>query len=695
MRSLVKRFVARVRLRGGVLHPTPALLAPGRKRVGWLGSLGLVILGLLALNPYLGQRLAQESYDLIFRLRPEGLLEVPEDMLVIRMDDESRRALGQRREFAWDRELHARLIGRLADAGSRTVMVDLLFVEGAPGDEPLARALARHGRVVMSANLTRRRVAGLGEIEDREAPVESLATNAAAIGLLNVVVGPDGVPRRLLPGRGGATGGAWEPTLSWAAARLEQMNRAEERGAPLANLWLNYYGPADTLASISYEDALKPDSLARLRNRLVVIGANFQVDYPGTRKDTFPTPYGAGRQEMPGLELHATALLNLMRGEWLQRLDAWKEAGFVVFFGLALGFGLPRLRPVAALGVCLLVAVVVAAVSLTAAWVQNTWWAWLVPAGVQAPVGFVWALGAHLLLLGHEKEIFRRSLATYLPPRVVEELADRPESLRLGGNVRRVVILFTDITDFSRISQRTSSAELVAMLNQYYDIAIGCVHESDGTVLGILGDGLFAVWNAPVEQAEPEAKALRAALALTERLRVFECWTGSQAVRTRIGLHSGEACVGNFGSTDHFAYTAIGDAVNLASRLNGLNKHLGTEILLSREFRDGLGEWATRSLGHFRFKGFDKAVEVFSPMPVAADRGEGDAVAAAAGSSDACDAGIRLLGEGRVEEAFRAFRDALEARPDDAIARFYLDRLAGSGLRAQASGPMVIELESK
>lgn len=694
MTSLVKRFVARERFDRGAFPPGTPTLATGRRRVGWIGSVGLVVLGLLALNPFLGQRLAHESYDLIFRLRPEAKRTVPDDLVVIRMDDESRRALRQRRESAWDRELHAQLIENLAAAGSRTVLIDLLFAEDAPGDPHLAAALAQHGKVVVSANLTRRSIRGLGEVEDREAPVEVLATHAAAVGLLNVVVGSDGVARRLLPGRfssAGNTTSGWEPTLCWAAAQLENQNLADARRAPLANLWLNYYGPADTLPSLSYEDALKPESAPRLRNRLVVVGANFEVDFPGTRKDTFPTPFGAGRQEMPGLELHATALLNLIRGEWLQRLDAPFEAGLVLLFGLGLGHGLPRLRPIPALGASLLLAGALATASLFYAWTLHGWWAWLVPATIQIPAGLLWAWGAHLLLLGHEKELFRRSLATYLPPRVVEELAARPESLRLGGTVRRVVILFTDITDFSRISQRTDPHHLVALLNEYYDIAIGCVHESDGTVLGILGDGLFAVWNAPVEQPEAERRAMDAALALTDRLRVFERRNGSPAVRTRIGLHSGEACVGNFGSTDHFAYTAIGDAVNLASRLNGLNKHLGTEILLSREFRQGLPGHPVRALGHFRFKGFDQAVEVFQPVAM----GDGERRRAPGSSGPQCDHGIRCLHEGRIQEAITAFQSTLHEHPGDLIARFYLEQLLTRTDERLTTNPLVIELDSK
>lgn len=689
MRSLVKRIVSSERNADPKTAYGISAFPSGRQRVGWLGAIGLVTLGLLTLNPFLGQWLAQESYDLIFQTRPTQLQPVPEDLVVIRMDDDSRRNLGQRRESAWDRALHSRLIDALAAAGSRTVVIDLLLAEETSADDLLAQALQRHGKVVLSANLARRVIPGAGELEDREAPVPAIASHAAAIGLLNVVVGRDGVARRLFPGRSGGAGASWEPSLGWAAATLEGRNHAAQRNAPTANLWLNYYGPAQTLPALSYEDALKPESAPRLRDRIVVLGAHFEVDFPGTRKDTFPTPYGAGRQEMPGLELHATGLLNLIRGEWLQRLPAPAEAAFVAVFGILLGWGLPRLRPLPGLLVCLATAALLSAASLYTAWSLHLWWSWLVPVAIQLPAGLIWAWGAHLLLLGHEKEWFRRSLATYLPPRVVDDLVHRPESLRLGGTVRRVVILFTDITDFSRISQRTDPQRLVAWLNEYYDLAIGCVHAFDGTVLGILGDGLFAVWNAPAEQPKPECLALEAATALTQRLRVFEQRGDGPPVRTRIGLHSGEACVGNFGRADHFAYTAIGDAVNLASRLNGLNKHLGTEILVSDEFRKGLTHQAVRPMGRFRFKGFDQAVEVFEPCPPSPPD------SATPEGPHLCDTAIRQLREGHIDLALETFRAALQLRPNDRVAEFYLQRIPNLPRGMETGAPMVIEMDSK
>jgi len=693
MRSLVKRIVASEKNAEPKTAYGISAFPSGRQRVGWLGAIGLVTVGLLTLNPFLGQWLAQESYDLVFQTRPTQYQPIPDELVVVRMDDDSRRSLGQRRESAWDRALHARLIDALAAAGSRTVVIDLLLAEETGADDLLAQALQRHGKVVLSANLARRVIPGAGELEDREAPIPALATHAAAVGLLNVVVGRDGVARRLFPGRSDSAGAAWEPSLGWAAATLEGRNLAEQRHAPTANLWLNYYGPAHSLPSLSYEDALKPEFAHHLQNRMVVIGAHFEVDFPGTRKDTFPTPYGAGRQEMPGLELHATGLLNLIRGEWLQRFPALTEAAFVTTFGFLLGWGLPRLRPLPGLVACLVAAAGISAVSLYTAWSFHLWWSWLVPVAIQLPAGLVWAWGAHLLLLGHEKEWFRRSLATYLPPRVVDDLVNRPETLRPGGTVRRVVILFTDITDFSRISQRTDPHHLVALLNEYYDLAIGCVHAHDGTVLGILGDGLFSVWNAPVEQSEPERLALEAATALTEKLRIFEQRGDGPPVRTRIGLHSGEACVGNFGRADHFAYTAIGDAVNLASRLNGLNKHLGTEILVSDEFRKGLTHQPVRPLGRFRFKGFDQAVEVFEPLPPS--QNTAPQTSDSSDNTQLCDTGIRELREGQIDRALETFRAALRARPGDRIAEFYLSRIPNLPCGTEAENPLVIEMDSK
>lgn len=684
MQTLVKRLVSAWRTRTRFGGPS---LAASQRRVRHLGSIGLTVAGLLALNPFLGEHLALESYDTLQRLRPAGWLTPPREVVVIRLDDVSREELGQRRAYVWDRQLHTRLLDQLRLAGSRTVAMDLFFGDEANGDADFARAIGQHGQVVLGMNLTEDTVGGALDTQHPEPPISLLATNAAQIGLLTVVEGPDGIVRRLLRGRR-LRDDRWMPALSLAAAEVEwRLGRATRHLLP-DDLWLNYYGPpGETLTEMSYLEALQPEARERLKDKLVVLGSQFALDFPGAPKDTFPSPWGSNRRKIAGVELHATALLNLLRGEWLRRAPPLAEWFTVMAFGLLLGRMLPRLRPAIAVAAGMAIAGAVFAGSLTLGWMAHWWWPWLVVVAVQVPLGVAWAWGANLLLLGHEKDLLRHSLTTYLSPHLVEEIVARPESLRRGGEHRQVVILFTDITDFSKIAEHTDPQELVGLLNDYYETAIQCVHETDGTVLGILGDGLLAVWNAPIDQTFPERRALKSAFSLGQRLRKFEGRPRILPLRTRVGLHCGVACVGNFGSPEHFAYTAIGDAVNLASRLEGLNKFLGTEILASRAFHDALGTPGLgRSLGAFRFKGFDQALEVFEMRD---DAVHGPWVAE-------FEQGLQYFIQANFVAAARSFEAALVVAPGDGAARFYAARAQELAIRPPGfTGTPIIELGDK
>src|SRR5690242_6085910 len=140
-------------------------------------------------------------------------------------------------------------------------------------------------------------------------------------------------------------------------------------------------------------------------------------------------------------------------------------------------------------------------------------------------------------------------------------------------------------------------------MNNYLEQAISCDPATDGFLVKLIGDAMFAIWNAPIAQPEHQERALRAVSLLQERLQRFP------TMRTRVGIHTGVADVGNFGSSTRFDYTAIGENINLASRLEGLNKYLGTTVLLSQAVVQD--KTLTRYVGRFRLKGFEKAVEVF------------------------------------------------------------------------------------
>jgi adenylate cyclase len=190
-------------------------------------------------------------------------------------------------------------------------------------------------------------------------------------------------------------------------------------------------------------------------------------------------------------------------------------------------------------------------------------------------------------------------------------LVKDPALRRVGGVKQEVSIIFTDIANFSRVSEMMHPDDLVALLNRYFEAALHCIHRTDGTVVDLIGDAIFAIWNAPVEQPDHRERACRAAIDLHRQLVEFDSQNRHLLLRTRVGLHTGVACVGNIGSSIRFDYTAIGESINLASRLEGLNKHLGANVLASREIQRAVeNEMATRLVGHFKFKGFGRAVEI-------------------------------------------------------------------------------------
>jgi adenylate cyclase len=153
--------------------------------------------------------------------------------------------------------------------------------------------------------------------------------------------------------------------------------------------------------------------------------------------------------------------------------------------------------------------------------------------------------------------------------------------------------------------------DLLNLLNEYFQAALACIHDEDGTVMDLVGDAIFALWNAPVDQPDHRERACRAALRLRERLIEFHAGNRGFALRTRVGLHTGMVCIGNIGSERRFDYAAVGDNTNLASRLEGLNKHFGTDMLASRDVQQAVeAQLTSRLVGHVRVKGFAKAIEV-------------------------------------------------------------------------------------
>jgi len=223
----------------------------------------------------------------------------------------------------------------------------------------------------------------------------------------------------------------------------------------------------------------------------------------------------------------------------------------------------------------------------------------------------------------HQRAGIRQAFSQYVSPDVVRQLTAHPERLKLGGEVRDLTILTCDIRNFSAIAERMSAEELTAFINSFLTPLSDIIIESGGTIDKYMGDAILAFWNAPLDQADHAQRACNAALAIIARVSDLnlvwrkEAETAGRSfedVRIGVGVNSGECCVGNLGSERRFDYSAIGDAVNIASRLEGLTKAYGLALLVSVDTSQRVSNVAFLEAGLVRLKGRTGATRVYTAL---------------------------------------------------------------------------------
>jgi adenylate cyclase len=647
-----------------------------RQSIG--GLIGTCLAALVGLTLFLfpiGNGFQHLSYDSAFLVRPKSAIP---DVVLVYLDEASHKELQQPYNAPWDRELHARLLDRLTADHARAVVFDVVFsdpvesrkavlspdllAQAVQADRQLARAIKANGQVVLGADLA---IGNLHETIGGQTitlPADTFRQAAAGYGLVSLTVEPGFAVRQIFTGEDRMPGLAWV-TARLLGARLE--NAAVER-------WLNYYGPPDSLPCISYYQALYPDGVRPgfFRDKVVFVGSRLTTGFSGQSREAFATPYSlwTGRLS-PGVEIHATAFLNLYHGDHLKCWPAWMEVGVLLFAALIFGLGLVLLRPSLAVVSSLAAGLLIGLLAMLSVWQSHHWFSWLIVVAAQLPVALLWAALFNSFHSYLEKRLIEQSLSYYISPQRVKYILQHPSALKPGAELQTISILFSDIANFSKIAGRLLPGDLVKLLNGYFEFALRCVYETDGTVVKLIGDSIFSIWNAPEPQSNHQERACRTALRMRAQLaRLDAAQTNTPPLHTRIGLHSGVACVGNFGSSARFDYTAIGDSINLASRLEGLNKHLGTGILVSREILSGIEDrFLTRLIGYFRLKGIDRVIEAYELL-AAADEG----VTRPAGWEIFARA-LHHFQRQDFETAESLFKQALALLVDDGPSRFYLE----------------------
>lgn len=579
--------------------------------------------------------------------------------------------------WPWPRDVYAAMLEYFSAGGARLAVFDITFPEpdlDAPlGDTLFAEALAATGlgtlpftmapgdsadaaewerslaRIGGEEALRRRRAAlerhALGPAPEPvrsypyvEPPRALFAQAAAGLGSIVWNPDPDGVTRRerLVY----AHRGELYPSLPLAAARLLAPDRyggdvepssgtlrIGDTRVPLhRNAFLiRWRGPfleggESTYRVIpafrilnSYNQVLAgrtPDvPLDELQGRIVFVAT--------TAPGTFETRANPLSPDDPGVMIHATILDNLLRGDWLRRVGVGANGAMVLGAGLAAGLVSATL-PSAVLGsIGALIVLVLAGVIATVAFAQGLWLDMAAPV-LTAAVAYAGTMAGSYMTEGREKRRVRDLFGRYVTPDYVAQLADNFEDVELGGERIPLTLLFSDIRGFTSLSEKLPAETVIEMLNQYLDKMAEVVFRHGGTLDKFIGDAVMAFWGAPLAVEDHPRRAVEAALDMMDELEELnEQWseTGAPArLAIGIGVNTGEAIVGNIGSLSRkLDYTAIGDAVNLASRLEGLNKEYGTSIIVSETTASRLDAdaYELATLDEVKVKGKEQAVRIF------------------------------------------------------------------------------------
>lgn len=539
---------------------------------------------------------------------------VDTEIVLVAIDDQSLEDLGR---FPWPRYVHAELLRILSQAQPAAIGIDLIFSEAADDPEEdlaLVEAVREAGNVVLPV------YANLEGFSDRRGAIKTDNLMVPfpdfderfITGHINTFPDRDGIIRKTalyLDYQGQAV-----PSFAWRI--YEQYCRSKGLPAhdlsqlpldPIKRLEINYAGIPGDFEHVSYSQVISGEVPPEFfRGRIVLVGS-----YTVGIGDFYFTPL-APEVPMYGMEIHANIVQNLLRGSYLQRAPFSASLLAIAIFGAAEAFGFTRLSPFK--GVLLLAVLAAGYLAVARMMYGKGYLLSLLYPLLLLALGYLVALAANYISELLERRRITGVFSRYVAPQVVDKLLESGEkALQLGGSRREVSVLFVDIRGFTPLSEAAAPEEVVEILNEYLTLVAQSIFQYGGTLDKFIGDAAMAIFNAPLDLEDHCLKAVQAAWAMKEgaaplQQRLEEKY--GRTVQFGIGVNTGPAVIGNIGATFRMDYTAIGDTVNTAARLES-NAKPG-QILISQAVYEKVKErTATTSLGEIKVKGKAQGINVF------------------------------------------------------------------------------------
>ncbi len=436
--------------------------------------------------------------------------------------------------------------------------------------------------------------------------------------------------------------------------------------------YINYYGPPRTITTIPYYQALElgdevyDDIRTDLRNKVVFVGLSEIL--LTERKDSFYTVFSkANGVYISGVEIAATAFLNLLEDRPVRPVDSFLFVIIILFWGVLLGL------------ICRMYSVLTALFSVVGLCVfyilfahyqfktNDIWYPVIVPVLFQSPMAFLGAVLWNYKDVNKERHNIRKAFEHHLPKEVVDQLAKDISHIKTGNKVVYGICLITDAQHYTSLSEAMDPHELGKFMNKYYETIFAPVKKHDGFVSGVIGDSMLALWVSAGSDSSIREKACLAAIDINDELLMAEQSPGNVKLGTRIGLHCGQIFLGHIGALDHYEYTPMGDIVNTASRLEGLNKHLKTKVLVSDRVISDLDRFLTREVGNFKMEGKINPIRAYELIGRFHESDEDQRIACAVFAE-----ALEAFRKKAWEEAIEKFSLVIEKLAGDGPSRFYI-----------------------
>ncbi|WP_270170165.1 CHASE2 domain-containing protein [Paenibacillus sp. SYP-B4298] len=555
---------------------------------------------------------------------------------IIKIDEDSLEQLGQ---FPWDRSLYAELITMLAEAGAEAIFLDIVLAE--PGQNPeadayMAEVMGRYGNVILPAVFNmkvRQTEAGKLEADSVIYPAATIQAPRDQVGHINVMQDKDGTVRMLTIGLPDPDG-EMMPAVSVKLANHLLAPNEQIRYDSSHNQWLRGSQPIP----LNSKNQVATDFFSEPREQMTattgydtqsffdVLSGEVPADYfsgdivligpwASGLQDEYLTPLSKTLR-MYGVEIHANMVQSLAMGAFYFEAPAGANYAIIVLLTLLALMLFERFRGRLSFAVYAALTAAYVACWLSLYFFSSLFISLTYPF-LALTTALVWSIVAHYTAERRERGRVTNIFGRFVPRSVVDEMLASGKEIKVGGQRRDISVIFVDIRGFTPMSERLQPEEVIQVLNEYLDICTKAVFHWQGTLDKFIGDGVMAFFGAPLQLDNHPELAVRAALEMKRQSDILEQKCIEQfgiGVKFGVGINCGPAVVGNIGSEMlRLDYTAIGDTVNLAARLES-NAKPG-QILISEELHRRTGHlFVTEDMGEIKVKGKEKPVRVFAVM---------------------------------------------------------------------------------